>query len=78
MNAHVQITAQAAFHLATLEMTNNNRKRRESLDNIMELIVATKVTNPPIFLIYKPQIPICVLCNFVAIYMFKLHMRSFS
>lgn len=53
MNAHVQITAQAAFHLATLEMTNNNRKRRESLDNIMELIVATKVTNPPTFLIYK-------------------------
>jgi hypothetical protein len=53
MNAHVQITAQAAFHLATLEMTNNNRKRRESLDNIMELIVATKVTNPPTFLICK-------------------------
>jgi hypothetical protein len=50
MNAHVQITAQAAFHLATLEMTNNNRKRQESLDNIMELIVATKVTNPPTLL----------------------------
>ncbi|CAK9268702.1 unnamed protein product [Sphagnum jensenii] len=41
----LQITAQAAFHLATLEMTNNNRKRRESLDNIMELIVATKVVD---------------------------------